>query len=102
MAAAVIASLSLIAAAAVVGTAICHLGGLREVRGAAPAVGLAALMGLAAPAVRLSSDPTWVAVALGVLVAAALSVRSVRRALRERAGDLATVTSGALALMCLP
>jgi hypothetical protein len=102
MAATVIASLLLIGAAAVVGTAICRLGGLRESRGVAPAVGLATLMVIAAPAVRLPGGAASALAAIVVVAVAPLAARRVRAALLEGLGDQAVVTLGAVLTLCLP
>ena len=102
MAGAVAGSLALIGAAAVVGAAVCRLGGLGEVRGAAPAVGLAALMVIAAAVVRLPGGTASGVVAGFIVVGAALAARPVRAAAREALPDQAVVAAGAVLVVCLP
>jgi hypothetical protein len=102
MAAALLATLALLAAAALAGTAVCRLGGLAGPRGSAPAVGLALLMAVAAPAARL---PGGAAIALGtiaIVAVAALAARPVRATLRAGLPGGAAVTLAALALLSLP
>lgn len=102
MSAALVATLTLIAAAALAGTAVCRLAGLPGARGSAPAVGLALLMALAGPAARLPGGAATALGAIAVVVVAALAARPVRAALREGLPDGAAVTLIALALLSLP
>jgi hypothetical protein len=102
MIAAVAACLVLIGAQAVVGAAVCRLGGLRNSGAVAPAVGLATLMVVAALPARLLGDAAWGLAAVVIAVVAALAASAVRAAVREAFSEQVVVALGAVLVLCLP
>jgi hypothetical protein len=97
-----LATLGLLAACAATGAALCRVGGLAAVRGAMPALGLAALTTVASPAARVAHGPVLALAVVVALPLAALAARPVRRSLRALAPDGGVVAAVALALLSLP
>jgi hypothetical protein len=98
----VLCTLALVAVCAVIGSAVWRLAGLAPAPHLAPVLGLATLLVIVLPAVRL---PGWAATGLVVILLATLVSLADRRALRGLRSGLADgvpVTLLALLALCLP